>query len=150
MLRPALLSLGLLLAPVAASAQDAGPSGRLYEVPDPRSDTPLEGEALRALFQDRLHEGYYDFKIKPDGDYAFSEMMNADGTTLHIRDGVESAGRWRIMSNVVCFTYDDLSGGCFNLYQRGNCNYAYSIESRDFVAVTVADDEPPNCEPPVV
>ena len=125
-------------------AQDAGP---LYDIPDVTRDVPLEGAALESLFQDKLHRGYYDFLAKPDGDYNFTEMMNADGTTLHERDGERAAGRWRIRANVVCFEYDDLGGGCFTLYQRGNCNYAYSIGARDFVAVTVADGKPPSCEP---
>ena len=150
--RPLALA-ALLCAAAALPAQaqdDADPNARpLYDLPDPRTDLPLEGEALRELFDDKLHEGYYDYRAKPDGDFAFTEMMNSDGTTLHTRDGLASPGRWSIMSNVVCFRYEDLGGGCFNLYQRGNCNYAYSIESRDFVAVTVAGDEPPNCEPPV-
>ena len=155
-MRHALFAIFYFVMASSAAAQIADPpepdaeSGSpIYDVPGVSKDVPLEGDALEALFNDRLHRGYYDYLRKPDGEYSFSEMMNADGTTLHERDGVKSAGRWRAMSNVVCFTYDDLGGGCFNLYQRGNCYYAYSVSTRDFVAVTVMDDEKPNCEPPI-
>ena len=137
-----------LCATQTALAQDARESP-IHGAPDVATELPLEGEALKAIFQDVLHRGYYDYLRKPDGDYAFSEQMNADGTTLHIRDGIESPGRWRALSTVVCFTYADMGGGCFNVYQRGTCYYAYSVEARDFVAVMVADGDEPNCEPPL-
>lgn len=135
------------LCALPAAAQDEGRA--TYGAPDPAKELPLEGKALTALFQDVTHRGYYDYLRKPDGEYAFSERMNADGTTLHVRDGIESAGRWRAMANVVCFTYPDMGGGCFNLYQQGNCYYAFSVEARDFVAVMVADGDTPDCAPPV-
>ena len=150
MLRYALLIfITACAAPALSQTAEPEQNSPIYDVPDVSQDIPLEGDALKALFDDRLHRGYYDYLREPDGDYAFSEMMNADGTTLHERDGIKSAGRWRAMSNVVCFSYDDIGGGCFNLYQQGNCYYAFSVESRDFVAVTVMDDATPNCEPPI-
>ena len=138
-----------LAGPATAQIDDTENESPIYDLPDVTTSVPLEGSDLKALFNDRLHRGYYDFLRKPDGDYAFSEMMNADGTTLHERDGEQSVGRWRAMSNVVCFSYEDMGGGCFNLYQQGNCYYAFSVDSRDFVAVTVMDEDIPNCAPPV-
>ena len=143
-----LASLALLLA-TSALAQDADAQDWEYQIPDVTKTAPIEGEMLRGLFLDQMHRGYYNFLQKPDGDYGFSEMMNADGTTLHERDGVKSAGRWRVLSNLVCFTYDTLGGGCFTIYKQGNCNFAYSVDSRQFVAITIAGDDAPDCEPAI-
>ncbi|WP_298912810.1 hypothetical protein [uncultured Algimonas sp.] len=118
-----------------------------YGPPDPAVEVPLEGEALTALFMDKTHRGYYQFGDWDDADPAFVERMNADGTTVHERDGVVSPGTWRARANVVCFAYEDLDGGCFNMYQRGNCYYAMSASSQTMIAVSVLDGETPDCEP---
>ncbi|MGB6231424.1 MAG: hypothetical protein WBF53_15020 [Litorimonas sp.] len=136
--------LSIAALPLTAASQ---PSDDPYGAPDPAIDLPLEGEALTEIFIDRTHRGYYEVGDWDDADPAFSEVMNADGTTLHVRDGISSAGRWQTRSNVVCFTYDDLSGGCFNIYQRGNCYYALSAYDKALVAITVMDGDTPDCEP---
>lgn len=143
----ALLAACTLAAPAMAQ-DDGGTDGS--SIPDVTRDLPLEGDSLKALFQDKTHRGYYEYLSKPDGEFAFTERMNADGTTLHTRDGEDSVGRWAAMSNVVCFRYADMNGGCFNMYQQGNCFYAFSVESQQFIAVMVYDGETPDCEPPLV
>lgn len=120
-----------------------------YGPPDPNQELPLDGEALRALFIDRLHRGYYQ-----DGDWetldpAFTERMHSDGGTVHERDEIVSKGTWRTRDNVVCFEYDNLRGGCFTMYQRGNCYYAFSAYTSELVAISVLDGEIPSCEPSV-
>ena len=144
-----LLSLTLItfcLFGATALAQD-GPSLDPYAPPDPSQELPLEGDELTALFMDRTHRGYYQARDWEDQDPAFTEVMNADGTTVHDRDGIVSNGTWRTRDNVVCFEYQDLSGGCFTIYQRGNCYYAMSAFTSTLVAVTVLDGETPSCEP---
>lgn len=118
--------------------------------PDPATELPLEGDALRALFMDRTHRGYYDYGDWVDADPAFTEAMNADGTTRHDHNGQIDLGTWRVRFNVVCFSYDTLDGGCFNIFQRGNCYYAMSAGTSELVAISVLDGETPDCEPSVV
>jgi hypothetical protein len=116
-------------------------------VPDFAVDLPLEGEALTDLFMDRTHRGYYQYGDWVDRDPAFTERMNADGTTLHIQDGEAISGTWRTYRNLVCFEYDELNGGCFRIYVSGTCHYAVSAYIDEIVAITVLEDETPNCEP---
>jgi hypothetical protein len=118
-----------------------------YGPPDPSQELPLDGDALTALFLDHTHRGYYEVGDWDNTDPAFTEEMRADGSAIHDRDGVISTGTWRTKNNVVCFTYDDLNGGCFSVYQRGNCYYSMSAFSSDLVAITVLDDDVPDCEP---
>jgi len=118
-----------------------------YGPPDPSQELPLDGDALTALFMDRTHRGYYEVGDWENTDPAFTEQMKADGSAIHERDGVISSGQWRTKNNVVCFTYDDLNGGCFSIYQRGNCYYAMSAFSSDLVAISVLDGDIPDCEP---
>ena len=118
-----------------------------YGPPDTTQQLPLDGEALTALFMDRTHRGYYEVGDWEDLDPAFTEEMKADGTAIHERDGVVSVGQWRTRQNVVCFTYEDLNGGCFSIYQRGNCYYAMSAFTSELVAISVLDGDIPDCEP---
>ncbi|GHA83611.1 hypothetical protein GCM10009069_03640 [Algimonas arctica] len=120
-----------------------------YGPPDPTQELPLDGDALTALFMDRTHRGYYEYEDWETLDPAFTEEMKADGSTVHNRDGIISAGEWRTRNNVVCFTYNDLNGGCFSIYQRGNCYYALSAFTSDLVAISVIDGETPDCEPSI-
>jgi hypothetical protein len=120
-----------------------------YGPPDTSQELPLDGEALKALFMDRTHRGYYEIGDIENMDPAFTEEMKADGSTIHERDGIVSTGEWRTRNNVVCFTYDDLNGGCFSIYQRGNCYYAMSAFTSDLVAISVLDGETPDCEPSI-
>lgn len=118
-----------------------------YGPPDPAVEAPLDGDALKTLFMDHTHRGYYEENDWDNAPPAFTEQMKADGTAIHERGGVTSVGKWRVKSNVVCFTYDTLNGGCFNMYKRGTCYYAMSAFSSDLVAITVLDDDIPDCEP---
>lgn len=142
--------LSLLCAVLLSSAASAQTEDSLLAPPNIRAETPLDGEALLEILNDRTHRGYYEFLRKPDGEYAFTEHVYANGTSLHIRDGVESKGIWRVKDNVVCFDYGDLNGGCFTIYKRANCYYPYSIRGKEFVAVLTLDDAVATCEPSVV
>ncbi|MGB3455037.1 MAG: hypothetical protein WBG08_04760 [Litorimonas sp.] len=146
-MRCALLWLPFLLFATAntAHAQLADPA----LIPDPTLETPLEGEALELLFQDRTHRGYYQYGDWTDLEPAFTERMGADGSAVHDQDGVRSVGTWRVRHNVVCFEYTTLQGGCFNIFRKGTCNFAFSAMSRTLVAVTVLDEETPDCEPSI-
>ncbi len=138
-----LISIALLGSPALSQTS---PSIDPYSAPDPDLETPLDGDDLTALFLDQTHRGYYQADWENAGP-AFTERMNVDGTTIHVRDGVTTSGTWQTRENVVCFTYEDFNGGCFNMYQRGNCFYAVSAFTNDLVAVTVIGDETPDCEP---
>lgn len=115
--------------------------------PDFQQELPLDGDALTEIFQGTLHRGYYEFENWDNQDPAFSEEMGEDGSAIHIRNGVRSTGEWRTQANVVCFTYENLNGGCFNIYQRGTCYYAVSAQYGDLVAITFLDGTQPDCEP---
>lgn len=136
-------TLGHLAEPAWAQTSEIDP----YGPPDTTQQVPLEGDALTALFMDRTHRGYYEHRDWEDLEPAFTEQMKADGAAIHERDGVISTGTWQTRSNVVCFTYDDLNGGCFSIYQRGNCYYAMSAFTSELVAITVLDGDIPDCEP---
>lgn len=145
----------LLIGLCAAIAQTSAAWAQTSEIdpygpPDPTQELPLDSEALMALFMDRTHRGYYEYKDWDTLDPAFTEEMKADGSAIHERDGIISEGQWRTRNNVVCFTYDDLNGGCFSIYQRGNCYYAMSAFTSDLVAISVLDGNTPDCEPPSV
>lgn len=134
---------GVLMSSAPAQTSEIDP----YGPPDTSQELPLDGEALTAIFMDRTHRGYYEIGDWEDLDPAFTEEMKADGTAIHERDGIVSTGQWRTRNNVVCFTYDDLNGGCFSFYQRGNCFYAMSAFTSDLVAISVLDGDIPDCEP---
>jgi len=138
-----LLTLAALSAPALSQTSQLDS----YGPPDPSQELPLDGEALRAIFMDRIHRGYYEVGDWDDTPPAFTEQMKSDGGAIHERGGVISKGTWRTKNNVVCFTYEDLNGGCFNIYQRGTCYYAMSAFSDELVAITVLDGEIPDCEP---
>ena len=147
-----LISVGYGAPAVAQSISPETPDNEspLQAPPDIKNKIPLEGDALLDILEDRTHTGYYEFLRVPDGEYAFTEHINADGTSLHIRDGIESRGRWKARANVVCFEYDDLNGGCFTIYKQGTCYYAYAISTKRFVAVLTLDNGPASCEPSYV
>lgn len=138
-----LCTFGALTSSALAQTSEIDP----YGPPDTSQELPLDGEALTAIFMDRTHRGYYEPGDWEDLDPAFTEQMKADGTAIHERDGIISVGQWRTRNNVVCFTYDDLNGGCFSIYQRGNCYYAMSAFTSDLVAISVLDGDIPDCEP---
>ncbi len=160
MKRGLLCSLLCLVFAAPTLAQDAMPETPLdgapdipdyLDVPDVSQELPLMDDALSAIFTGKTHRGYYDIYGVRNGENNFSEVMNEDGSTVHTRDGVVSKGRWRTKGPVVCFSYDDdLNGGCFSIYLRGNCHYAYSRSARAFIAVSVIDDAVPTCEKPYV
>lgn len=142
------LFITIMLIGTPAFAQDAQTVDP-YAPPDPSQELPLDGEALTALFMDRTHRGYYQDRAWVDEDPAFTEKMNSDGTTVHDRNGIVSKGTWRTRDTVVCFEYPDIDGGCFTMYQRGNCYYAFSAFTNNIVAISVLDGETPSCEPSV-
>ena len=150
------LLLALSLAgPAAAQDADDLPADApdipdYLDVPDPSQELPLMDDALTAIFMGHTHTGFYDIYGVRNGENNFTEVMRKDGTTTHTRAGVVSEGRWRTRGPIVCFDYDDLTGGCFSVYLRGNCHYAYSTVSRQFVAVSVIDGAVPTCEAPYV
>ncbi len=135
----------LCLTALTATANPVDPSF----LPDPNQEAALDGDALTALFTDRTHRGYYQYADWDTSEPAFTEVMKADGTTVHTRDGQATEGTWRTLGNVVCFDYAELSGGCFNMYEKGNCYFAFSALSDTLVAITVLDGESADCEPSI-
>ncbi|MEM7729901.1 MAG: hypothetical protein AAF311_11605 [Pseudomonadota bacterium] len=134
-----------LLAATPSVARQLDPSG----IPDPASQPALEGDALTELFMGRTHRGYYQYHDLEERDPAFVEEMGADGSAVHNQDGVVSRGEWRTRHNVVCFEYETLNGGCFNVLSGGNCYFIFSAFSQELVAVTVLDGDTPDCEPSI-
>ncbi|MEL6687004.1 MAG: hypothetical protein AAFP97_05230 [Pseudomonadota bacterium] len=116
-------------------------------LPDPSQELPLEGNELRAIFTDRTHRGYYQYEDWETREPAFTERMNADGSAIHVQDGITSIGTWRARHNVVCFEYDDMTGGCFNIYKKGTCYFAIAAMTDQIIAITVLDDDVADCEP---
>ena len=120
---------------------------RLFQfLPDPSQELPLEG--MNSLpFSQIAHRGYYQYEDWEEREPAFTERMNADGTAIHVQDGLTSVGTWRTRYNVVCFEYDNMNGGCFNIYKKGTCYFAMSAMMTEIIAITVMDDDVADCEP---
>ncbi|WP_298912812.1 hypothetical protein [uncultured Algimonas sp.] len=143
------------IAPAYAQDPSDAPPADADFMPDPRTEAPLDEEALRAAFSGQTHLGTYNFKRPEIDTFSFRETTSANGTTRHYHGDKIDTGTWRIMSNVICFTYDNWNGGihraCFNIFQRGNCYYHYALnQNGNFTARSVHAGETPDCEPAMV
>ena len=89
----------------------------------------VTGKALTLTFEGLIHEGAYNFDAKGNpGDY-FTEQHFANGGIRYKQQDVDITGQWTITpSDKICYSYDspELDGGCFKVYQIGNCYYFYS------------------------
>lgn len=150
------IAVGLALMPLSAQAQldPMLPNADGDYLPDPKQEIPLTGQELLEAFSDKTHRGTYNFKRANIDTFAFVETTTADGRTIHTHGDKVDTGTWRVMANVICFKYDNWSGGesnfCFNIYKRGNCFYHYGLNGGGgFSARTIHEGEIPECEPPM-
>jgi len=115
------------------------------------------GEDLLDAFKGITHEGAYNFTREGTGTQFYTETHHDDGRTTYIEAGLKADGVWIIQRDDLCFIYknQDMTGGCFRVYQVGNCYYYYSRNipqredelDRDYwTARSVAEGETPTCE----
>ena len=131
-------------------------------MPDPKSDTPLNEAELIAVFKGQTHRGTYGFKRVNFKGFGFEETTLMDGRVKHVQDGHTDTGTYKIKDDLICFTYDPNERGefarfnpiCFNIYQRGNCYYHYqrSVQNSPvlgFTARSVIKGDNPDCAPQI-
>ena len=120
----------------------------------------LVGDDLLAAFEGVTHDGAYKFTDLGDPRRFYQETTHAMGRTSYSEVNRKTEGDWFIEDDALCFEYDrdEMTGGCFRVYQVGNCYYYYSdtlLMRRDeldqdyWTARSVRAGETPSCEPGV-
>ena len=118
------------------------------------------GDALLNSFMGVTHEGAYNFTDDGEPTRYYAETHHKSGKTTYIEGDINTVGAWIIRKEVLCFVYPDIdmSGGCFRVYQVGNCYYYYNdaipefddeLDRNYWTARSVKRGERPNCEPNV-
>lgn len=116
------------------------------------------GEDLVAAYKGVTHDGAYNFSRDGEPRRFYIETTGEDGRTSYRENGLQETGDWFIKQDALCFTYDasSMSGGCFRVYNVGNCYYYYSdtivlrsdeLDQDYWTARSVKKGEAPNCEP---
>lgn len=84
------------------------------------------------MFSDADMDGAYNFGRNGKAQSFYREKHNPDGTLTYQEDGLVEPGRWFVRDDALCFMYpsNQLSGGCFRVYQIKNCYYFYSTSRR--------------------
>ncbi|MDB2437510.1 hypothetical protein N9W89_02230 [Hellea sp.] len=105
----------------------------LTALPAAAQDVPdldrLTGDYLYDAFIGQTMDGIYKLPRQRSGTNEFTESFYADGTTFYREGELTDDGRWRIESDIICFSYSgDMSGGesCFVVYASGSCIYSYN------------------------
>lgn len=122
----------------------------------------LSGAEIREAFEDKTHEGVYqfpDYHYGEDGHY--TEYHHPDGTSDYkeYELGVIK-GRWRIEDDAICYGYQDsrINGACFQMYLQGTCYYQFTSQKSEdgswhqsvyWNARSVIDGTIANCNPMV-
>jgi hypothetical protein len=128
-----------------------------YEaLPDLAYEQPLDAEALKEIFSGQTHRGSYNFERPNMDGFHFEEWTSESGEVLHRMGDRLDMGRWEIVADQICYSYDspDLLAACFSFYQKGNCIFHYQetvggVVVPRFTAVSVIKGEVPNCEAPM-
>ena len=107
----------VLVAAVAAFAASAADAQRAW----------MSGELIRGELVGHKLAGIYPDRI------AWSEVINADGTSDYQQEGLRQPGRWRLDGQLFCFTYSlPLIGGCFRVSKHSaNCYEIYFARDGD-------------------
>lgn len=117
-------------------------------------------EELRETFSDATFDGAYGFARNGKARSFYVENHKPDGTVTYTEDGLTMAGTWKVTGDSLCFTYesDQMSGGCFRVYEVGNCLYFYSssipqvydmTDRIQWIARAVRMGETPQCDAPM-
>jgi len=87
----------------------------------------LKGQQIKAVFAGVIMDGAYNFGRNGKAQSFYTETHNADGTLTYEEDGAVEPGRWFVRKDALCFMYpsNEMSGGCFRVYQVKNCYYFY-------------------------
>ena len=158
--RAAILASSLVLtalhsAPLQAQSQDV----------DIRGDAKqLTGTALLSAYRGVTHKGTYAFTRDGTGTAHYTETTHADGRVEYKEGDLIAHGAWVPSHDSLCFHYksDDMGGGCFHVWQIGNCYYYYAtylhsfgsgntLESPDtfWTARSVKSGDTPDCDPDI-
>jgi len=90
----------------------------------------ITGDALEEVFKGITHEGAYNFDTQGRPGIRFTERHFADGRIIYTENGESFKGRWAVTpGDTICYSYEEKmqgGGGCFRVYQLGNCYYFYS------------------------
>ena len=92
----------------------------------------LTGEQIKSVFSGVTMDGAYNFGRRGKAQSFYTEKHNPDGTLVYTEDEMVEPGRWFIRKDSLCFMYpsNQMSGGCFRVYQIKNCYYFYSTRQR--------------------
>lgn len=118
----------------------------------------VKGKALTAAFKGVTHAGAYNFDARGHPGARYEERHKPDGHISYSERGQFIKGRWAVSnSDTICYSYDTdiIGGGCFRVYQLGNCYYFYSsqllsregeLEQNYWTARSVKKGERATCE----
>lgn len=91
--------------------------------------SPVIDDDLLRAFSGTTMDGVYKMPRERSGTNLFTEMFNADGTTVYREGKINDTGAWIIAKNNICFSYNGpMAGGysCFRVFRAGTCYYSYA------------------------
>jgi len=88
----------------------------------------LQGDDLLKAFLGKTYEGAYNFSAEGEPRRFYEEVHHQDSRVTYSEHGESFAGAWTLARDTICYQYrsDTMSGGCFRVYQVGNCYYFYN------------------------
>ncbi|WP_017931178.1 hypothetical protein [Robiginitomaculum antarcticum] len=118
----------------------------------------VTGESLSAAFSGVTHKGSYAILRENTGTKDYTETTFSDGTVTYNEGDMVATGQWRRFGERICYSYeqDHMAGGCFYVYQVGNCYYYYGSNAAGimgaqdglyWIARSVKTGETASCDP---
>ena len=121
--------------PMASFAQENSPETGVTEpilhdfIPDSRRLELVTGKELKAQYSGRTIAGIYD--VTRHSDQRYVETLHATGKIQYTEKAFQSAGKWFVRGDNLCFIYDEQPGRehCFYEFRYGDCVISYSDDS---------------------
>ncbi len=118
----------------------------------------LMGDALLEAFKGVTHDGAYNFDPNGDPGRFYKETHHETGEVTYSEGEQTTGGAWIIRKDIMCYVYPPtaMPGGCFRVYQVGNCYYFYNDGIPEFsdeldrdywTARSVKQGQRPDCGP---
>ena len=155
---PALFSRILLGAVVLGLSTPASSQSQDTDIRD--NADQLSAKQIKSTFSGATMDGAYNFGRNGKAQSFYIEVHNPDGTLIYEEDGNIEPGRWFVRKDSLCFMYpsNQMSGGCFRVYQVKNCYYFYDAARRQvpyetgeayWIARAVKAGERAGCDAPL-
>lgn len=121
--------------PAVVFAQEPSPQAGVTQpilhdfIPDSRRLELVKGKELKAQYSGRTIAGIYD--ITRHSDQRYVETLFANEKITYREKAFQSAGKWFVRGDNLCFVYDEQPERehCFYAFRYGDCIISYSDDS---------------------